>query len=108
MSKVLLCIKKQEKLENVIGGISNNLNFIRFIAAVCVIFSHSYILTSGIYSREGIYMITNNQMTGGSVAVSLFFFVGGFLITKSLSRVSSGKKYFSTRFIRIIPLLLVV
>ncbi len=87
-------------------GRNNNLNLIRFVAAILVIYSHSFPLTANGVDYLG--RITNGQIDFGGVAVSIFFFYGGFLICKSMCRLETAKDYFKARCIRIIPPLAVV
>lgn len=84
----------------------NNLNVIRFIGAVLVIYSHSFPLTANGIDYLG--RITDGQIDCGGVAVSLFFFYGGFLICKSMFRLQTAKNFFKARLIRIIPPLALV
>lgn len=79
------------------NGRKNNLNIIRFVAATLVIFSHSFALTG-----------EDEPIIGGGLAVSVFFFLGGFLICKSMFRLQKGKDYFKARIIRIFPPLCLV
>src|SRR5262245_3084960 len=65
---------------------SNNLDLLRFFFAALVIFSHSYALLYGETSgniQEPLAILTHGQITGGSLAVSFFFILSGFLITQS-------------------------
>ena len=87
-------------------GRNNNLNFIRFISALFVIYCHSFPITNNGVDYLG--RITNGQIDFGGVAVSVFFFYGGFLVCKSLMRINNGKEYFKNRVLRIIPSLVLV
>lgn len=93
---------------NSYSSYSTNVNFIKFIAAVMVILSHAFPLTSGTSDQEWFNILTNGQYTMGGVAVSIFFFYSGLLITKSLEKNASAKHYFINRVIRIIPPLMLV
>ncbi len=97
------------KLCDVTKGRNNNLDLIRFIAAMMVIFSHAFPLSLGVRGgKDYLSMITRSQISFGGLAVSIFFFYGGFLICKSAHRLQSAKKYFKARMIRIFPSLVVV
>lgn len=90
-------------------GRDNNLDLIRFVAAVMVIFSHAFPLSLGEGKADYLSVLTHGQIDFGGVAVSIFFFYGGFLICKSAHRLqSAGKKYFKARIIRIFPPIIVV
>jgi peptidoglycan/LPS O-acetylase OafA/YrhL len=85
----------------------NNFDFIRLVAAVAVIFSHSYDLTSN-YFDEPLRLISNNENSIGEMAVAIFFVTSGFLITQSYQRTSGTFKYFYSRVLRIYPGLICV
>ena len=89
-------------------GRDNNLDFIRFIAAVLVILCHSYPIGMGEDHTDFLGRLTNGQMHFGNLAVCIFFFYGGFLIAKSAMRHQSAWAFFKARIIRIIPCLAVV
>lgn len=84
-------LNKEETLGVLSEGRKNNLNFIRFIAAVMVIFGHSYAATLSYKMGDPICRLTKNQLDFGGLAVSIFFVYGGFLIAKSMERL-----YFSS------------
>lgn len=88
-------------LDDCSKGRDNNLNLIRFIAAILVIFSHSFPLTAN--GMDYIGRITDGQIDCGGIAVSIFFFYGGFLICRSVNRIKTAKEYFKVRLKRIIP-----
>nr|WP_295972281.1 acyltransferase [uncultured Bacillus sp.] len=81
----------------------NNLDFIRFVAATCVIFSHAYPLTTGNNASEAFAVFSKGQMTLGELAVSIFFVISGFLITQSYDRSKDPIYYFKARVLRIFP-----
>lgn len=88
-------------------GRSNNLQLLKYIAAVLVIVSHSYTICYGTNEREPLYLLTNGQMTLGALAVGIFFCTSGYYVAKSLDRVKCGRSYFKLRCKRIFPPLLV-
>lgn len=94
------------KLSECAGGRENNLNIIRFVAALLVIYSHSFPLTSN--GIDYIGRLTNGQIDCGGIAVSIFFFYGGFLICKSMLRLKKAGAYFKARCKRILPPLAMV
>lgn len=95
-------------LESISRGRNNNLNLIRFIAALMVILGHSYVATTAGKEHEFMCIITQNQLDFGGLAVSIFFVYGGFLICKSMHRLENAKYYFKARIIRIFPPLIFV
>lgn len=93
-------------LEDNLSGRNNNLNIIRFIAALFVIYSHSFPITGN--GLDYLNRLTDGQIDFGGVAVSIFFFYGGFLICKSVQRTRTAKDFFKARILRIIPPLALV
>jgi peptidoglycan/LPS O-acetylase OafA/YrhL len=81
----------------------NNFDFIRLLLSVLVIFSHSYALGTGSEITEPFNRLTHNQVTGGDIAVDLFFVISGFLITASYERTASIAGYLKKRILRIYP-----
>ena len=96
------------RLSEITKGRENNLDFIRFLAAVMVIFCHAFPLSLGGDNVDILGRLTNNQIHLGNLAVCIFFFYGGFLICKSASRLQKGTAYFKARALRIFPSLAVV
>lgn len=90
-------------LADITKGRDNNLDLIRFIAAIMVIFSHAFPIAQGIGVQDPLSVATNDQISFGSLAVSTFFFYGGFLICKSMHRCKQGEIYFKARIVRIFP-----
>jgi peptidoglycan/LPS O-acetylase OafA/YrhL len=95
------------KLNDTLSTRDNNFDLIRFVAAVAVIFSHSYDLTAH-YDHEPLRVFSNGTSNCGELAVMVFFVTSGFLIAQSFVRTKSLKKYFAARLLRIYPGLLVV
>ena len=96
------------KLDSITKGRNNNLDIIRFIAALMVIFSHAFPISLGMEVYDPLARITNDQISFGSLAVSVFFVYGGFLICKSMHRLQGGKAFFKARILRIFPPLIFV
>lgn len=92
-----------KSIEQCIDARKNNLDFIRFVAATLVIFSHAYPLTTGNNATEAFAVFSNGQMTFGELAVSVFFVISGFLITQSYDRSKNPIYYFKARVLRIFP-----
>jgi len=62
---------------------NNNIDALRLLLAVLVIFSHSYALGLGSEAREPLALATRGQLTLGNLAVDWFFVLSGFLIAQS-------------------------
>ena len=73
-------------LEKYLQGYCRNLGFVRFIAALLVIYAHSFPLSVG-YARLALLMkTTDGAMSFGSFAVHVFFICSGLLVARSLER----------------------
>jgi peptidoglycan/LPS O-acetylase OafA/YrhL len=81
----------------------NNIDFVRIFLALLVIFSHSYPLTLGHERSEPFILLSRGQVTGGHIAVDLFFILSGFLITASYERSRSAASFLRKRAARIYP-----
>ena len=89
-------------LADVFVGKSNNLTFIRLMAALSVIYGHTTAIVPGA-TPDWVVVTTGYAFIGG-VAVDLFFLISGFLVTASI--LNSGvKNYVVSRVLRIYPAL---
>ena len=85
---------------------TNNLNLIRLVLALGVIYSHSFPLSLGMAyepKSEPLSQFTHQQETIGSVAVAMFFLISGMLITASWLRTQNMKDFIMKRVLRIYP-----
>lgn len=87
---------------------SENLQLIRFLAAVGVMICHSFSIAEGNMDREWLCIWTGGQLNFGLVSVAVFFIAGGFLITASAERSKSAGSFFRARALRIFPPLMAV
>lgn len=88
------------------GNKNNNFNLIRMLAALAVIFSHSFILAQGPENgTDPFAKIFGIPLS--SFAVETFFIISGLLVTKSLIDRNSLRVFFLARFFRIFPGLIV-
>ncbi|RKH35271.1 acyltransferase [Corallococcus praedator] len=90
-------------LRQCLDGRRNNLDFIRFVAAVGVIFSHAFPLGQGAGTPEPFEALTHGQMTLGRLCVAVFLLISGVLITQSYERSPSMARYLWARALRIFP-----
>ncbi len=89
-------------LSDLFVGKTNNLTFIRLVAALSVIYGHTSAIVAGA-SADWVAVTTGYAFLGG-VAVDLFFLISGFLVTASI--LSGGLKNFVvSRVLRIYPAL---
>ena len=86
----------------------NNLNLIRLIASLMVVYMHAYAISIADQSKDVFYTLTNHKDLAGGIAVYIFFIISGFLICRSFDRSKSVASYFKARFLRIWPLYFVV
>jgi peptidoglycan/LPS O-acetylase OafA/YrhL len=91
------------KLSDVSVGRENNIDFLRFLLAGLVIFSHSYPLMWGSNEREPVSLATGGQRTAGELAVDGFFILSGFLIARSWVSSRGLGDYLRRRVLRIYP-----
>lgn len=94
------------RLSEKMNGISTNVNLLRFVAAVFVIFSHSFYVAAS--QEDPFSFFCHKQTNFGGVAVAILFFLSGFYVTKSLYKKNDVKEYLSKRCIRIFPQLWIV
>ena len=81
---------------------SNSLDFLRWLLAFLVIFSHAGPI-AGFYNGHDLGVQISKEQSLGGVAVAGFFFFSGFLITKSRMGRSTIWRYFWRRCLRIFP-----
>lgn len=86
---------------------STNINLMRFLAAILVIFSHSFSVAEG--RDDPLFAATNGQLNFGGLSVAIFFFLSGMYVTKSIySGDGDIGKFLKKRCERIFPQLWIV
>jgi peptidoglycan/LPS O-acetylase OafA/YrhL len=90
------------------GGVANNFDALRFWAALAVLWSHAFPLTRGSDEHEPLFALSAGQTTFGEIAVTFFFVISGYLITRSYERSSDAWSFVKARVLRIMPALLMV
>lgn len=91
--------------DHLAAGRDNNLNLLRMAAALLVLVSHSFALSTGSGLAEPWRAVYG--CTPGTVAVDIFFVISGMLLTHSLLRQRSTMTFVSHRAQRIVPGLVV-
>ena len=81
---------------------ANSIGFVRWLMAFMVIFSHAGPL-GGFYGGKDLGTQWSDEQSFGGIAVCGFFFLSGFLITKSRMGPSSTLRFFWRRVLRIFP-----
>ena len=92
-----------KKLGDVQAVRNNNFNVLRFLAALLVIFSHSYPLALG--NGEGEPLRQWLGVTFGSLAVDAFFVISGYLVLQSWQRQQVLLNFCRARVLRVLPAL---
>lgn len=82
----------------------NNFDGLRLIAALMVVFAHSFQITGKSYLSEPLYLFTGS-MDFGNLGVAIFLFISGFLISNSLKKNPPFHVYLTRRVLRMIPAL---
>ena len=96
----------QLNLAELVRGRDNNLALLRIIAAIAVLVSHSFVLSTGDPDAEPLYIWIG--MTPGSIAVDVFFVISGFLVTASIFKSNDVLDFIAARCLRIFPALLIM
>jgi peptidoglycan/LPS O-acetylase OafA/YrhL len=82
-------------------GRRNNFNLIRVLAAVSVIFTHSYTICAGRVNQDPIRKLTGYAPS--ELAVDAFFVISGYLVLKSLFSRGSVGAFVLARGLRVFP-----
>lgn len=86
----------------------NNFDALRLVAAISVIFSHSFLIAQGTGANEWLNLLTGNQCMLGLAGVFVFFAISGFLVTQSFEQTHGPLRYLIKRCLRIFPAYIVV
>ena len=81
----------------------NNLDLLRQLLAIFVLYSHCYIIFFGTMDREPVKIFSGGQTELGTLSVYCFFIISGFLIVRSFQNSKSRAGYFNKRLLRIVP-----
>jgi peptidoglycan/LPS O-acetylase OafA/YrhL len=94
-------------LSHILRKENNNLDIFRIIAAAMVIYGHAYALLPKDGSMDLIGKTFGFDYSG-SLAVKIFFFLSGLVVTNSLMQHQNIKQFLISRFFRIWPAFIVV
>jgi surface polysaccharide O-acyltransferase-like enzyme len=94
------------RLASVSQGRNNNFNLFRIVAALAVVVTHSFVLSSGNPGDEPLRQTLGTTL--GSIAVDVFFVTSGLLIAASLLRSQCLVAFARARCLRISPGLIVM
>lgn len=84
---------------------ANNFHFIRFVAAILVIYGHSYPLL-GLGNLDLLQKWSQGTFPTAHIGVCIFFSISGYLIAQSLERSHGTFNFIWRRALRIVPGLL--
>ncbi len=90
------------KLSDILPRGENNFDLIRLVAALTVIFGHSFYLFPTGGFREPVTQLVERNFSG-TLAVGTFFFISGILISQSFGHSKSPLRYATLRVARIYP-----
>lgn len=82
---------------------ANNFDIVRLVAALSVVFSHSFLIAEGSEASEPFVWLTGNQCILGLVGVFVFFVISGYLVTESFCRQRAPGRFALRRALRIYP-----
>lgn len=94
---------KNVNLGNFINGHNNNLDAIRLLAVILILFYHSFTLLG---ATEPINPFFDNSY--GRAGIDIFLFISGFLIIRSFLNNENVVRFLWARFLRIFPVLIIV
>jgi peptidoglycan/LPS O-acetylase OafA/YrhL len=81
----------------------NNFDGLRLLAAISVIFSHSFLIAEGTQQHEWLIRLTSRQSILGLTGVFVFFAISGFLVTQSFEQTGDPLRFLAKRALRIFP-----
>jgi peptidoglycan/LPS O-acetylase OafA/YrhL len=84
---------------------NNNLDLFRIMAAIMVILGHSYVLFPNLSRVDPVFFFTGFTYSG-PLAVKIFFFISGLVVTNSAIRQDSFTYFVVSRIFRIFPALI--
>ena len=84
-------------------GRRNNFDALRLVAAISVVFSHSFLIAQGTQDHEWLIWLTANQSILGLVGVFVFFAISGFLVSQSFEQTADPWRFLAKRALRIFP-----
>ncbi|WP_197274466.1 acyltransferase [Novosphingobium sp. AAP83] len=108
MGAVILRAKTLRQAFAEVGNHGPGFDTIRLVAASSVVLHHSLVLQIDPVRDDWLFAFSNGYTQLGLLAVSLFFALSGFLVTPGLTKNGNVIEYLSRRFMRIMPLLVLV
>jgi len=98
-------------IADVLAGYRNHgpgFDTVRLVAASAVVLHHSLGIAIDVVRDDPIYQFSGGYTHLGLLSVAVFFAISGFLVTPGLRKNGNILEYLSRRFMRIMPLLVLV
>jgi len=85
----------------------NNFDTLRFLAALAVLWSHSFSVSTGVPTviTDPVAAWSRGQTTLGTIGVAVFFVISGYLVTQSFARSRGAWRFVKARILRLVPAL---
>ena len=96
----------KKTLAEVLKRDANNFDLIRLLAAIAVIYGHSFSLIKNVYGTDLVHAVTG--IYSGEWALKTFFFLSGLLVVNSAISGKGAVAYSLHRLFRIMPALIFV
>jgi peptidoglycan/LPS O-acetylase OafA/YrhL len=90
-------------IADVLGRNQNNFDLVRLTAALLVIYGHSFSVVPEVGNQD--FLLSWTGYASAGMAVKIFFFLSGLLVTNSLLERKSVPEYLIARAFRILPAL---
>ncbi len=92
-------------ITGIINRHGNNFDFLRLVGALMVILYTCYAVL-GAHLQDPFVRLTNGVLTTGSLGVTVFFIISGYLITMSWDKKRDIARFVWARFLRLVPALI--
>src|SRR5450432_2520785 len=89
-------------------GHKNNFDFVRFLLAVSVIFTHGFVVYTGKIDTEPFWRFSRHQVGLGTISLNFFFVISGYLVLQSWTYSKGVFDFLKKRVLRIYPGFIIV